>query len=266
MYTYIYIYLDSAGGSICNTERAQFATHRMTLYWLNLQHREGSIAAVNGHLSSATMPAWLAEGVLGLHALAWNHGSNSSHCRSGLLSCPSCPWSPRLWPQHHVCPAPLLWKLPLWCSCCMLPHQTIHNPHMHSSGKCSNSWCCFCAIHSWQPLFQHAHVLWRQPRLVVSQGIAYEIVLLHHAPLVSTSSTAALSPSSSSLPACQRSKRKDKHEMLGLPESSKMTSDPFWVCLSHIRVWYLLIFTHLSKYSCPKLVSQNHLDISLADF
>ena len=161
------------------------------------------------------MPAWLAEDVLGLHALAWNHGSNSSHCRSGLLSCPSCPWSPRLWPQHHVCPAPLLWKLPLWCSCCMLPHQTTHNPHMHSSGKCSNSWCCFCAIHSWQPLFQHAQVLWRRPRLVVSQGIAYEIVLLHHAPLVSTSSTAALFPSSS-LPACQRSKRKDKHEMLGI--------------------------------------------------
>ena len=33
----------TAGGSICNTERAQFATHRMTLYWLNLQHRDGSI-------------------------------------------------------------------------------------------------------------------------------------------------------------------------------------------------------------------------------
>ena len=31
------------GGSICNTERAQFATHRMALYWLNLQHRDGSI-------------------------------------------------------------------------------------------------------------------------------------------------------------------------------------------------------------------------------
>ena len=42
----------AVGGSICNTERAQFATHRMAKYWLNLQHRDGSICNTQRHTNN----------------------------------------------------------------------------------------------------------------------------------------------------------------------------------------------------------------------
>ena len=45
-------YLDAVGGSICNTERAQFATHRMAKYWLKLQHRDGSICNAQRHTNN----------------------------------------------------------------------------------------------------------------------------------------------------------------------------------------------------------------------
>ena len=85
--------------------------------------------------------------------------------------------------------------------------------HPQSTHAQQRKVCSFCAIHSWQPLFQHAHVLSRGPSLAVSQGIVYDIVLVHHAPLVSIS---RLWPFL--LLSCwpvNVAIKKDKHEMLG---------------------------------------------------
>ena len=155
------------------------------------------IGPTKGHLSSATMPAWLAEGAHGQRALAWNSRSNSSHCRSGLPSCPSCPWS--LKTTSLV--------FPLYVATPDHPQST----HALKAGALS----ALFILDS--PYFN----MLTSCRGVVSQGIVYEIVLVHHAPLVGTSSTVTLP--SSQLPACQRSNKErqiwdawniDLHDML----------------------------------------------------